>query len=189
MSKIIPLNVQKEEASEAKAMMMESLIDTAFNDPMIRQKATKLFGIFAKPAFRQLVGLLGEDEMRLMMYKDAATGMIVFHKLKVKPDTSADANEEQGEMKVTTPDGRKVILKADGTWKEIPFDEQDSSVILEFMFTNADAEKDLFTIEESDLGSLDVLIKKVATKFGMKMGGDGGGNGDDDAGGFGGFGF
>lgn len=138
MGEIIPIHQQKEEASEAKSIMMEAIIDTAFNDPAIKTKATKLFSIFARPAFTQLLNMLGKDEVRFMMYKDAGTGLIVFHKFKVKD--------------------------------EVLEDETESSVIKDFSFTDPDPEKDLFTIDENDLESLDVLIKKVANKFGMKMG-------------------
>lgn len=46
--KIIPLNgsnlkQEKEESNDAKSLMMESMIDAAMNDPMIKDKVTKLF--------------------------------------------------------------------------------------------------------------------------------------------------
>lgn len=138
MGEIVPLHVQKEEASEAKGIMMEAVIDGIFSDPKLKDKATKLFSIFAKPAFIQFLNMLGNDEIRFMVYKDVQTGLIVFHKFKVKD--------------------------------EVIEGETESSVIKDFSFTDPDPDKDIFTISEDDLGSIDVLIKKVATKFGMKMG-------------------
>lgn len=140
--KIIPLNgsnlkQEKEESNDAKSLMMETMIDAAMNDPMIKDKVTKLFSLFAKPAFKQLLGMLGEDETRFMMYRDRDTGLVVFHKFKVKDNV--DENETE------------------------------SSVIKDFSFTDPDPEKDIFTIDENDLESMDVLAKKIMSKFGMKM--------------------
>lgn len=142
MSKIISLNShnlqeEKEESNDAKSLMMESMIDAAMNDPGIKDKVTKLFSLFARPAFKQLLKMLGDDETRFMMYKDRDSGLVVFHKFKCKD--------------------------------EVKDDETESSVIKEFSFTEVDQDKDIFTIDENDLESMDVLAKKVMSKFGMKM--------------------
>lgn len=173
-TKIIPLNnkniksEEEEDSNSAKSMMMEMAIDTFMGDSGMQGKLTGLMKVFSKPAFKKLVEFLKNDSIRIMMYQDVSTGDVVFHKFKIKDDTSEEP--KQGEFKVTTADGRKVILNPNGTWREVAFDEPDSSVILEFLFTAVEEDDILFKINENDLDNLDNLAKQAMSKFGgMKM--------------------
>lgn len=177
---IIPLNnknsnqSEKADADDAKNMMMEMAVETFMNDPAMNGMKNKFGGVLkliAKPAFRQFLKMLGNDETRFMVYVDYETGDIVIHKFKIKPDTSEEPKEGSGEMKVTAPDGRKIMIHPNGTWREVAFNEPDSSVILEFKYTPEEEGDILLRVNEKDLENTDELIKHVIAKFGgVKMG-------------------
>lgn len=97
MTKIIQLTSieqQKEDSNDAKSLMYESMIDAAMNDPAIKDKALKLFSVFGKPAFKQLLKILGNDEKRFMIYRDKDSDTVVMHVFKVKDDVDPETEQD-----------------------------------------------------------------------------------------------